>query len=183
MLVITGVDEPFHDGLEPWSPPYNWAQGQRSRECQVRERMLVFRGGLPPAFRDMIAVGLSETQEFGVAEGLIPAMATMASRAERAALLRMFDQYHHQSKVGRVLRQVGRQGRSLVGQFWNRGSSAARSDRSGSSQSAADAHSSGNRDEVGRGDGTVENPPLEIAPVSRSAESRRLGDDPSSGPS
>lgn len=181
MLVLTGVDEPFLEGLEPWAPPYNWAQGQRARERHVRERMLSFRGGLPPAFRDMVAVGLSEVGEFGVEEGLIPALATMATRAERAALLRMFDQYHHQSKVGRVLRQAGRQGRSLLGQLWSRGATTAGSEPA--SRATPEVHSSGKRDEVERGNGAAATLPPEIEPDSRSPAGRLLGDEPSSGPS
>ncbi len=111
LVVITGVEGPdFGDG---WQPPYDWAGGQGAREIAVRARIEALRSSLPPSFAEIAAVGLSDQDLHGVFEHVLPALVTQLHRAERTALLRRLHEMGERSKVGRLVRQLGKQGRAL----------------------------------------------------------------------
>jgi hypothetical protein len=111
LVVITGVDR-LETG-EPWHPPHDWTIGAGARETAVRALMEKLREELPPTFAAPAVVGLSESSSFGVIESVLPALATQLSRAERTALLRRLHELGGQSKVGRLVRQLGKHGREL----------------------------------------------------------------------
>ena len=50
---------------------------------------------------------------FGVAEHVIPALAAQLHRAERTALIRQLQSLSGRSKIGRVITQIGQQGRQV----------------------------------------------------------------------
>ncbi|AGA25398.1 putative GTPase [Singulisphaera acidiphila DSM 18658] len=111
MAVVTMVDKPEFGG--EWAPPYNWATGHRSRELAVRARLEAIRAALPPTINEVVAVGLPEASEYGIAELLLPALASLFQRAERTALIRHLHRVSTRSKASRLVSQVGQQGRSL----------------------------------------------------------------------
>ena len=86
----------------------------RLRERQGKS-LTNFRAVLPPTFRDIAAVGLGDETPIGVIEHVVPTLAPLLLRAERTALLRRLNELAGQSKVGRLVRQLGEHGRSLWG--------------------------------------------------------------------
>src|SRR5262249_11625741 len=72
LAVWTGVEgTEFGNG---WQPPYDWVTGLRPREVAVRSRVEALRAALPPAFSDLLAVGLTDQHPFGVVEQVLPAI-------------------------------------------------------------------------------------------------------------
>jgi uncharacterized protein len=128
LVVLTGAD-----GVElggDWKPPYNWAKGPTPREAAVRARVEALRAQLPPTLTEYVAIGLAAGSSFGILEDVLPILATLLHRAERAALIRHLHRAHTRSKAWRLASQVGQHGRWL----WNN----LRSGRKGQ----ADAHES-----------------------------------------
>ncbi|WP_406697305.1 GTPase [Singulisphaera sp. Ch08] len=111
LAVVTMVDKPEFGG--DWAPPYHWDTGHRSRETAVRARLEAIRAALPPTINEVVAVGLPEKSEFGITEQLLPALGSLFHRAERTALIRHLHRVSTRSKAGRLISQVGQQGRSL----------------------------------------------------------------------
>jgi uncharacterized protein len=119
VVVLTGVEGPqFGEG---WQPPYDWANGHGAREQAVRTRIDALRAAMPPTFGDVLAVGLGDPHPFGVVELVLPAIATRLHKAERTALIRRLHEMGGRSKVGRLVRQLGTQGKALWGNLRERG--------------------------------------------------------------
>jgi uncharacterized protein len=113
LVAVTAVEAPEFG--ESWHPPYDWSAGHGPRETAIRARIDALRSVLPPSFGEFVAVGLSDQMPYGVVEHLLPALAMRLPRAERTALLRRLHEMGGRSKVGRLVRQLGHQGRSLWG--------------------------------------------------------------------
>lgn len=111
LAVLTHADAP--ELAEPWHPPYDWTRGQRPRESAIRAGIERLRAGFPIPVAEVIPVGLDPERPFGVAESLLPALAALLHRAERAALLRHMEQVGERSVAGRLMGQISRQGRRL----------------------------------------------------------------------
>ncbi len=115
LVVLTGVESPEFDG-GGWNPPYDWSSGRRPREQAVRARIESLRAEFPPSFTEFAAVGgLDNSHPFGVIELVLPAIATRLHKAERTALLRRLHEMGGRSKVGRLVQQLGTQGKALWG--------------------------------------------------------------------
>jgi uncharacterized protein len=113
LAVLTGVEgTEFGNG---WHPPYDWATGHSPREIAVRSRIESLRPALPPEFSDVLAVGLTDQHPFGVVEQVLPAIATRLHQAERTALIRRLHEIGGRSKMGRLVQQLGNQGKTLWG--------------------------------------------------------------------
>lgn len=111
LAVLTGIDAPDTGG--EWKPPYNWQQGQGPRETAARARLTALRTALPPSFVEVVAVGLGESQPFGIVEHLLPSVIALFHRAERSALIHHLHRVSRQSKARRLVTQVGDRGRTL----------------------------------------------------------------------
>jgi uncharacterized protein len=111
LVVVTGVDQPDFGAV--WTPPYDWSTGKGVREAAVRALFDSLRATLPPTFDTFTAAGLPSESPFGIAEHLIPALATKIQKAERSAMIRQLQSLSGRSKIGRVLSQFGNQGRQL----------------------------------------------------------------------
>jgi hypothetical protein len=109
LVVVAGVDRA--ELGEAWKPPYNWSDGKSLREAAVRALFDSLRSTLPPTFGTFSAVGLSEGSAFGVPESVLPALAGQLQRAERSGLVRQLQSLSGRSAVGRVMSQIGEQGR------------------------------------------------------------------------
>ena len=118
LVVLTGVEAPqFGDG---WHPPYDWATGLSPREAAVRARIEPLRPHLPPTLGEIVAVGLTEEHPFGIVEQVVPAIAARLHKAERTALIRRLQEMGGRSKVGRLVHQLGSQGKTLLGNLRSR---------------------------------------------------------------
>jgi len=111
LVVVTGVDR--EEFGPTWQPPYDWSTGQGVREAAVRSLFDSLRAALPPTFTEYAAAGLPESSPFGMIEHVLPAFAEQFHRAERAALLRRLQAAANRSKVGRVVSQLGQQGKNV----------------------------------------------------------------------
>lgn len=115
LVVVTGADRP--ELGDEWKPPYRWLHGRSPREEAVRSRIEALRVVLPTKFTDIVAVGLAEGTPFGVVEDLLPAIAALLHKAERAALIRHLRSISSRSKARRFVGQVTEQGRWLWSQL------------------------------------------------------------------
>jgi hypothetical protein len=106
LVVVTGVDR--------------WGVGLGDREAALRDLYDSLRASLPPTFTEFAAAGLPDESSFGVVEHVLPAFAAQLHRAERIALLRRLHANAARSKVGRVMGQIGRQGKSVWAHLKNR---------------------------------------------------------------
>jgi uncharacterized protein len=111
LAVVTGVDRLEWGGA--WRPPYDWSRGQSTREIAVRARLDALRAALPPTLIDVVAVGLNDDVPFGVDEMVVPALASLLHRAQRASLIRYLHRTSTRSKAHRLIEQVGLYGRRL----------------------------------------------------------------------
>jgi len=123
LVVVTGVDRPQFGGT--WKSTQVGSSEEALRESLVRAQFDALRAVLPPTFRDFAAVGLAG--ETGVIEHVVPTLAPLLLQAERTALLRRLGELAGQSKVGRLVRQLGEHGRSLWGGLKARHKSKSRS--------------------------------------------------------
>ena len=105
----------------PWQPPYDWARGQGDREATVRKRVQALRAILPPEVVDVVIVAPGANPPTGVVESLLPSLTAYCHRAERNALVRHLHAASARSRAGRLVRQVGQQGKSLWQGFRTRG--------------------------------------------------------------
>lgn len=112
LVILGGADRPGLDG--EWKPPHQWAQGRAPREVAVRARMDALRAALPTQVAEILPVGLGDASPSGVSELVLPALAALLHRADRAHLLRHIQQQRARSKAGRFLSQLGQQGRKLL---------------------------------------------------------------------
>ncbi len=120
LAVLTRVDSP---SVEPgvWKPPYDWAKGKGPRELAVRSKVEALRATLPPIVADIIPVALEASDPTSPVEAILPALTTLCHRAERNALIRHLRAASARSRAGRLVRQVGQQGKSLWKSFRTRG--------------------------------------------------------------
>ncbi len=119
LAVMTHVDAPALDG--DWKPPYDWAQGRGPREAAVRARAQALRAALPPTIAEVIPASPGGRPPFGVVETVLPTLTAFCHRAERNALIRHLRDASARSRAGRLVRQVGQQGKSLWKSFRDRG--------------------------------------------------------------
>ena len=112
LVVLTGVDRPEFGGSGKGTS--GASPDHALRESLVRTQIDSLRAVLPPTFRDYAAVGMGEAP-FGLIDRVVPTLAPLLLRAERTALLRRLSQLAGQSKVGRLVRQLGEHGRSVLG--------------------------------------------------------------------
>ena len=111
LVVVTDVDR--LDAGAMWRPPYDWSAGQGERETAVRSLFDSLRAALPPSFNEYVAAGLPTETPFGVVEHVLPGFAAQLHRAERTALLRRLNAAANRSKLGRVVTQLGQQGKNV----------------------------------------------------------------------
>ena len=118
LVVLAGADRPALGGGGDWKPPYQWTTGRGPRELAVRAKLDALRAALPPGLAEgFVAVGLPEPAAgppYGVVEEVLPLLAALLHRADRAHLLRHIQQQRARSKAGRFLGQLGQQGRRLL---------------------------------------------------------------------
>jgi uncharacterized protein len=113
LVVVTGIDRPDFGGS--WKTATDGMVTQEFRESLIRAQLDSLRAVLPPTFNDYAAVGLGEETPAAVIEHVVPALTPLLLKAERTALLRRLHEVAGRSRVGRLVQQLGEQGRSLWG--------------------------------------------------------------------
>jgi predicted GTPase len=125
LVVVTGVDRPEFGG--GWSAASRASTSSAARTSLIRAQFDALRASLPPTFHEFVAVGLGAETPFGIIEDLVPTLTPLLLKAERTALIRRLHEVAGRSKVGRLVRQIGEQGRSLWGGLWARRKASGRS--------------------------------------------------------
>jgi predicted GTPase len=106
--VLTHVD--LLSPAVEWKPPYDWRAGTRPKEANMREAVAAAKEQLGLGVLDVYPVCTAAGREFGLTDGLVPAMAAHMDHARGSALLRVF---HLEGKADA--------GRKAVGQLVNAG--------------------------------------------------------------
>jgi uncharacterized protein len=119
LAVATHVDVPELGG--DWKPPVNWSTDKGPRESAVRSKIQALKGILPPTIAEIIPVATGAKPPYGLVELLLPTLTAFCHRAERNALIRHLRAASAKSRAGRLVRQVGQQGKSLWKTFKDRG--------------------------------------------------------------
>jgi hypothetical protein len=119
MVVVTHVNSPAFVG--EWLPPHDWTNGRGPREEAVRSKIQAIRASLPPTIAEIVAAAPGAGVNSGVVESVLPALTRLCHRAERNALIRNLRAASSRSRAGRLVRQVGRHGRSLWKSLRDRG--------------------------------------------------------------
>lgn len=123
LAVMTHADRP--ELGSGWFPPYDWKRGQRPREQAIRQKLDAARASLIPAPAVILAVASPAAgAPAGFADALLPELALQLEVAERSALLRAIQEQHARSRGGRLLGQLGREGKKILKRakprFWSR---------------------------------------------------------------
>lgn len=114
LAILTGIDRQDLTGEPIESPGGGRALlTQSARETAWRAKLEAVRKALPKVIVDVVPVGLGTEPPKGVADRLLPEMAALLHRAERASLIHRFQRHSARSKVRRFLGQVGQQGKQL----------------------------------------------------------------------
>lgn len=112
LAVITAAD---HVAWGSGGQPANAGNSVRSvSEAALRARLDALRAALPATVAEVVASGQGTA---GVAEVVLPALASLLGRAERVALIRYLHQASNRSKARRLINQVGQQGWRIWSQF------------------------------------------------------------------
>ena len=119
LAVMTHVDAPALGG--DWKPPYDWAGGRGPRESAVRAKVQTLKAALPPTIAEIIPAAPGAQPPYGVVESVLPTLTAFCHRAERNALIRHLRNASARSRAGRLVRQVGQQGKSLWKSLRDRG--------------------------------------------------------------
>jgi hypothetical protein len=120
LTVLTHVDSPLIAAAE-WKPPYDWFNGKGPRESAVRSKIQALKATRPPMIEVVVPVAAGANPPSGVVESLLPTLTGLCHRAERNALIRHLRAASARSRAGRLVRQVGQQGKSLWQSFKDRG--------------------------------------------------------------
>jgi uncharacterized protein len=119
MVVVTHVNSPTFVG--DWRPPHDWTNGRGPREVAVRSKIQALRASMPPTVAEIVAAAPGAGASSGVVESVLPPLTRLCHRAERNALIRNLRVASARSRAGRLVRQVGRHGRSLWKSLRDRG--------------------------------------------------------------
>jgi len=119
LAVLTHVDAPTLGG--DWNPPYHWVDGRGPREVAVRSKIEQIRAALPGSISSIVPAAPGAQPPDDVTSSVLPALTPLCHRAERNALIRHLRDASARSRTGRLIRQVGQQGRTLWQGFRARG--------------------------------------------------------------
>lgn len=101
-----------------WAPPYNWVTGTRPKEVNIRDCVAAVREQLGPRVIDVVPVCARGGDAFGIAEGLVPAVAAQLDDARGAAVLRAFHAEAQADQWKKVGAQVLEGGKKALGILW-----------------------------------------------------------------
>jgi uncharacterized protein len=98
-----------------WNPPYDWKNGQRPKEQNIRECVSVVKEQMGERVSDIAPVCGREGERFGVVEGLIPAMVSHLDSARGTAVLKAFDAETSTGQYEKIGAQVIEGGKAVLG--------------------------------------------------------------------
>jgi hypothetical protein len=98
-----------------WNPPYDWKNGTRPKEQNIRECVGVVKEQMGERVTDIAPVCGREGERFGVVEGLIPAMVSHLDAARGTAVLKAFDAEAGAGQYEKIGTQVLEGGKAVLG--------------------------------------------------------------------
>jgi hypothetical protein len=101
-----------------WSPPYNWTTGTRPKEANIRACVTVVKEQLGDRVEAVVPVCARLGDVWGIAEGLIPAVALQLDEARGSAVLKAFDVEASADQYKRLGRQLLEGGKQALGILW-----------------------------------------------------------------
>lgn len=90
-----------------WKPPYNWMDGTRPKEANIRECLGVVKEQVGTRAATIIPTCARHGETFGIVDGLVEAMVSHLDHARGAAILKAFEAASSERAVGQVVDQVG----------------------------------------------------------------------------
>jgi predicted GTPase len=102
--VLTHIDL-LSPSLE-WSPPYQWRQPKRPKEITIRDAVAAVREQLGERVVEVVPVCTATGKVYGMAEDLLPAVATRLDEAHGVALLRALRAEADAAKIRKVFHQL-----------------------------------------------------------------------------
>ncbi len=85
----------------------------KETEAAIKAKADAVRAALPASVLGVVAVGLNSEPPWGITDRLLPAIAPLLDRAEKAAVIRHLHHASTRSRARRLIGQVGRTGRKL----------------------------------------------------------------------
>lgn len=98
-----------------WNPPYDWKNGSKPKEANIRECVEVVKEQMAERVTDIAPVCGREGERFGIVEGLIPAMVSHLDNARGAAVLKAFDAESGAGQYEKIGAQVLEGGKAVLG--------------------------------------------------------------------
>jgi predicted GTPase len=102
-----------------WAPPYDWKAGTRPKEANIRDCVAAVREQVGGRATDVVPVCAREGETWGMADGLVPAVAAHLDHARGSAVLRAFEAEGSERAVGKVLDQIGNVAQVALGALGN----------------------------------------------------------------
>jgi uncharacterized protein len=90
-----------------WNPPYNWQNGTRPKEVNIRECLEVVKEQIGTRAATVIPTCARRGETFGIVDGLVQGVVSHLDHARGAAILKAFDAAANERPVGQVVDQVG----------------------------------------------------------------------------
>jgi predicted GTPase len=97
-----------------WQPPYDWQNGERPKERNIREAVAAAKEQLGELVEGVVPVCTSVGKVYGIEEGLLPALAARLDEARVVAVLRCLRNEADEGKARRVVRQMFEAGKGLL---------------------------------------------------------------------
>lgn len=97
-----------------WAPPYDWRNGARPKERNIRECVSVVREQLGAFAKEVVPVCGLEGERFGIADGLVPAIVSHLDHARGTAVLKAFEAEAGAGKYDKLGEQVLAGGKQVI---------------------------------------------------------------------
>lgn len=118
VAVVTHID--LLTPKAEWKPPYNWRNGTRVKETNIRECVAVAKEQFGSRVEDVVPVCGRSGEAFGIAEDFIPAVAAQLDDARAAAVLKAFDAEGSADQYRRLGKQIVEGGKQALSVIWEK---------------------------------------------------------------
>lgn len=116
IAVLTHVDL-LSPAME-WAPPYDWQQGKRPKEVNIREAVATVRQQLGENLVAVVPVCTAVGKEYGIEEALLPAVANWLDEVRGVAFLRVLKAEADRDRIARVFQQLLATGKAAAEKVW-----------------------------------------------------------------
>lgn len=118
VAVLTHID--LLSPTMEWSPPYDWLDPKLSKERSIHDAAAALRAQLGGHLDEVVPVCSAAGREYGVTEGLLPALAGRLDEAHGVGLLRCLTLEADSGKVLVMFRQLAAVGKVVARAMWEK---------------------------------------------------------------